>query len=441
MTSRLAQARTYPAHLPSTLPTCACPLIPPTIPRTRLNLHFPKRPSIKTRLALPSLNHAIAAIPRSMSTQTMVQVEYSVEKPLNREPELGKLVSSFITTEGYDRNHGPIPYLDVDTHRVFVDGLVRKDLELSVKDLKALPQHNVVCALQCAGNRRHTMRTKLKEVCGIDWFDGAVMNCKWTGPLLADVLKKAGVKVEGDKWKDAHVAFACYQTETQDDKFYGASIPLARAMDRESSIMLALEMNDKPLTPNHGAPVRVVTPGIAGARSVKWLDKITVQMKESESYYQQHDYKILPPEADTKEKAEEWWGKVPAIQDMPVNSVIGMPSSGSTVKRGDDGTIEVRGYALPSGADGPIVKVEVSVDGGHTWSDAELIRDYKGDHAELRWAWCLWKANVKVEKGKHDKIWSRATDRSGNTQEQTCEWNYRGVGYNAYGEVCDLNIV
>jgi sulfite oxidase len=349
--------------------------------------------------------------------------------------------NSFITTEGYDRNHGPIPHLDASTHKVSINGLVDNELELSVEDLKALPQHSVICALQCAGNRRHTMRTKLKEVSGIDWFDGAVMNCKWTGPLLVDVLKKAGVKLEEEKWKDAHVAFACYQTETQDDKFYGASIPLARAMNVESSILLALDMNDKPLPPNHGAPVRVVTPGIAGARSVKWLDKITVQACESESHYQQHDYKILPPEADTKEKAEEWWGKVGALQDMPVNSVIGVPASDSKVQRNADGTIEIKGYALPSGADGPIVKVEVSPDGGKTWSDAELIRDYEGDDAELKWAWCLWKAKVKVEKGKHDKIYSRATDKSGHTQKETCVWNFRGVGYNGYGEVSGLEIV
>jgi sulfite oxidase len=299
----------------------------------------------------------------------------------------------------------------------------------------------VICALQCAGNRRHTMRTKLKEVSGIDWFDGAVMNCKWSGPLLVDVLEKAGLKLEQEKWNDAHVAFACYQTATQDDEYYGASIPLYRAMNREGSILLALEMNDKLLPANHGAPVRVVTPGIAGARSVKWLDKITVQMTESDSYYQQHDYKILPPEADCKEKAEEWWGKIGALHDMPVNSVIGVPSSDSKVERSADGTVEVKGYALPSGADGPIVKIEVSVDDGETWEEADIIRDYPGDDAELKWAWCLWRANIKVAKRKDVKICSRATDRSGNTQEKSAVWNFRGVAYNGYGEVSGLEIV
>jgi sulfite oxidase len=322
-----------------------------------------------------------------------------------------------------------------------VNGLVDNELSLSVEDLKSLPQHSVICALQCAGNRRHTMRTKLKEVSGIDWFDGAVMNCKWTGPLLVDVLEKAGIKLEEEKRKNAHVAFSCYQTPTQEDKYYGASIPLSRALNRECSIILALEMNDKALPPNHGAPVRIVTPGIAGARSVKWLDRITVQMTESDSYYQQHDYKILPPEADCKEKAEEWWGKVEALQDMPVNSVIGVPSSDSKVECSSDGTIEVKGYALPSGADGPIVKIEVSVDDGETWSGAEIIRDYPGNDAELKWAWCLWRANVKVEKKPGVKIFSRATDRSGNTQEKSAIWNFRGVAYNGYGEVSGLEIV
>lgn len=288
------------------------------------------------------------------------------------------------------------------------------------------------------------MRTKLKEVCGIDWFDGAVMNCKWTGPLLCDVLSKAGIKVAEDKYKDAHVAFSCFQTPTQDDVFYGASIPLSRAMDPKSSILLALKMNDKPLPPNHGAPVRVVTPGIAGARSVKWLDRITVQMCESESYYQQHDYKILPPEADSKEKAEEWWGRVGALQDMPINSVIGVPKSGSTIHRDNDHTIEVKGYALPSGADGPIVRVEVSVDGGETWTDAKLVTAYEGkaaEEVELKWAWALWNARVKVDKGKDVKIFSRATDKSGSTQEKSSAWNFRGVAYNGYGEAYGLEIV
>ncbi|PSN75384.1 sulfite oxidase-like protein [Corynespora cassiicola Philippines] len=371
----------------------------------------------------------------------MVQLEYSVEKPLNREPELEKLVSSFITEDCYDRNHGPIPHLDPNTHQVSVYGLVKKELSLSIADLKSLPQHNVICALQCAGNRRHTMRTKLKEVSGIDWFDGAVMNCAWRGPLLKDVLEKSGIDLDKQKWKEAHIAFACFQTPTQDDEWYGASIPLARAMDPDASILLALEMNGRPLPPNHGAPVRVVTPGIAGARSVKWLDRITVQLKESCNFYQQRDYKILPPEADCAEKAKMYWDKVDSLLDMPINSVIGVPKANSTVRRDENGAIEVRGYALPSGSDGPITRVEVSVDDGKTWKDAELLGAREGEQAELKWAWCLWRADVRIEAGAKKRILSRATDKSGSTQKACPQWNFRGVAYNGYGEVTGLEVI
>jgi sulfite oxidase len=263
-----------------------------------------------------------------------------------------------------------------------------------------------------------------------------------TGPLLKDVLEKATITLPESQHATAHVAFTCHQTPCQDAPYYGASIPLPRALSASSSILLALEMNDVPLPPSHGFPVRVVTPGIAGARSVKWLDKITVQLEECENYYQQLDYKILPPEAEDKESADLWWGKVPAIQDMPVNSVIGVPKAGERVQRDAEGCVEVRGYALPSGADGPVTKVEVSVDGGETWVDAEIIPapEELGD-VELKWAWSLWRARVKMEPGEGRSVLSRAVDSAGNTQEKCPKWNYRGVAYNGYGEVAGLEIV
>lgn len=153
-----------------------------------------------------------------------------------------------------------------------------------------------------------------------------------------------------------------------------------------------------------------------------------------------HDYKILPPEAATKEEAEEWWDRVDSLQDMPVNSVVAIPTSDSTVQADPDGTVEVKGYALPSGSDGPITKVEVSTDDGATWQNAELLKDQETNGAELKWAWCLWRARVKLEKGTGRKIVSRATDQSGNTQEACPEWNLRGVAYNGYGEASNLTL-
>lgn len=152
---------------------------------------------------------------------------------------------SFITTGGaYNRNHSAIPVLDAATHIITVGGDVETSLKLSVAQLKDdFPQHEVICALQCAGNRRHTMRTKLKEVVGIDWLDGAVMNCIWKGPRLRDILLRAGLKEKNPAQSSSHVAFACFQAQCEDDDWYGGSIELWRAMRIDEEVILALEVS------------------------------------------------------------------------------------------------------------------------------------------------------------------------------------------------------
>ncbi|KAK3681500.1 hypothetical protein LTR37_020893 [Vermiconidia calcicola] len=351
------------------------------------------------------------------------------EAPVNREPDVADLVQSFLTREdGYERNHCMHPQqLDASTHQVEIDGAVNTSLRLSVEDLKNdFEQHTVVCALQCAGNRRHTMRTNLKEVSGIDWFDGAVMNCKWTGPRLRDVLQRAGISLGSSDQEQAHVAFACYATPCQEDMWYGASISLTRAMREDMEVILALKMNDQPLSIPRGSPVRVITPGIAGARAVKWLDKITVQMQECQNHYMQYDYKVLPEEAVDAEAAKKFWHKVPPVQEMPVNSVVAVPNNEATVQRDTDGTITVQGYALPYGDDGPITRVDVSGDGGTSWKEAELIH-HEGDS---KYSWKLWKAPIAMQAGSGQAVLSKATDSAGNTQPDEPKWNLRGVCYN-----------
>ncbi|EYE95536.1 putative sulfite oxidase [Aspergillus ruber CBS 135680] len=387
------------------------------------------------------------------------QVEYSVEKPLNREPPTKNLVDryhpssalpglatnlltrfSFYTPQdiSYDRNHGPIPHLPTgEDHLVRIDGQVRTPVTLSVKQLATeFPQYQIICALECAGNRRHTMRTLLREVEGIDWGDGAVMNCKWKGPKLRDVLRSAG-GITG-RIENLHAAFSCYQVRTQNDTWYGGSVPLERIMKDEDGgdVILALEMNDMPLMPKHGYPLRAVLPGIAGARWVKWLDKITIQDHESTNFYQKRDYKVLPEEAVDKESAEPHWDRTPPMYDTPINSVIGVPTDEETVTL-RDGKVEVKGYAVPNAADGPVTRVQVSTDRGKNWVDAEIG---KSEGQRNKWCWVLWRAEVDIEPGTGKEIWSRAFDAGGNVQKEHSQWNLRGVGYNGYGRAMNITI-
>ncbi|KAK5312875.1 hypothetical protein LTR93_011146 [Exophiala xenobiotica] len=391
----------------------------------------------------------------------------TVEKPVNREPDVNQLVQSFLTpsapkgdsdsqTAGvaYDRNHGPIQHIDLSQHRLTIrsDPIDRSDIVsrklnqvLSVDDLKTkFRQHTVRCALQCAGNRRHEMRSRVKEVSGIDWGDGAVMNAEWTGPLLRDVLVHAGlaVSLQKDAYQGLHVQMECNATRVQDDEWYGSSVPLEVVMDEEWEVVLALEMNSSPLPDRHGAPVRAVIPGIIGARSVKWLDTIVVSTRESQNHYQQHDYKVLPPEATSAEKAEELgaWNRTPAMQDNPINSVVAMPGADGDVLVRQDGKVRIAGYAIPKGQDGPVVRVQVSLDRGRTWYDATIMDD--GDENTThpankgkprgKFSWVLWEVFIPAEPGEGVSIWSKATDAGGNTMsEAQGTWNLRGVGYNA----------
>lgn len=217
-------------------------------------------------------------------------------------------------------------------------------------------------------------------------------------------------------------------------------------------------MNDKPLPVNHGFPVRMIVPGVSGCRSVKWVDEITVQSEESKSIYQRYDYKRLPPEATNKEIAKQYWDITPALQDMPINSVIAEPLNGDTIRLPPSGMIEIKGYALPQGDQGPVVKVEISIDEGQTWETAKIL---SGNDIKAKWCWALWKATVRLQKGKKRRILSRATDKGGNVQNgepvrstlhphlskssgksnDRQEWNLRGVGYDGYGESRDLDVI
>lgn len=191
-------------------------------------------------------------------------------------------------------------------------------------------------------------------------------------------------------------------------------------------------MNGQTLSPDHGYPLRVVVPGVTGARWVKWVDQITVASEESPNFYQQRDYRILPPHVETAEQARPYWPKIASIQSLPVNSIIA--SVVSDVASPED-KILVKGYAMGAGGlDGQIANVQVSADDGTTWQDARIT------YQEGKWSWTLWACSLDIAeaktilpKGQELKLLCRAQDAKGEMQQRECAWNFRGVAFNAYG--------
>ncbi|KAF2905039.1 hypothetical protein ILUMI_01140 [Ignelater luminosus] len=352
-------------------------------------------------------------------------------KPFNAELPPSLLVESFLTPNElfYVRNHLPVPEVDVSAYELEIEAEgTKKTVILTYEELKKFPKHTVTATIMCAGNRRSEM-TKVKTVKGLDWGAAAIGNATWSGARLRDVLRLAGIDEDSKEFN--HVQFEGLDMDPT-GKPYGASIPFWKAVDKRGDVILAYEMNGQPIPRDHGYPIRAIVPGIVGARNVKWLGKIVVSKEESDSHWQQNDYKGFSPSTD-------WdtvdFTKSPAIQELPVISAICKPSPGQTVTVVDN-HILVQGYAW-SGGGQKIVRVDVTIDGGNSWHVATF--DHQDETpSPQHWAWTLWSARIPIPKGsKNIEIWAKAVDSSYNTQPESFKniWNLRGVLSNAYHRV------
>jgi len=359
------------------------------------------------------------------------------ENPRNAETPADMLAAGLLTPSElfYVRNHLPVPDIDPKAWRLRVEGEGLRTLDLSLDDLKArFKKHVIAASLQCSGNRRDEMN-KVRPVKGLSWNVGAISTATWGGVLLRDVLLAAGYDdVEAASSAAAHVHFVGLDTDPLTGEVYAASIPLHKAASPAADVLLAFEMNGQPLSRDHGAPVRVVAPGITGARNVKWLGKVLMSADECQGFWQQRDYKLFSPDVDA-DGAD--WAAAPAIQDTPVTSAVCEPAPGGAVSIAG-GEVVARGYAF-SGGGRDVVRVDVSADGGTTWTSAELRK--LPQRPGRAWAWCLWEAAVPLPKGAKPgsklELVSRAVDESGAAQPDSVAgvWNFRGVLNNAWHRV------
>ena len=361
-------------------------------------------------------------------------LKVNVQKPFNAETPPQIISENFHTPNDlfFVRNHLPVPKSSELSKTLTISGVdVSKPFVIDIETLKKqFPLHEINSTVMCAGNKRAFMNES-KPVKGILWKNGAVSNAKWTGIKLADVLIKLGVQERPGH----HVIFQGCDSDIEGLP-YEASIPLEVALDPNREVLLAFAMNGKEIPLDHGYPLRVVVPGVVGARQVKWLKHIIISENESQSFWQQKDYKTFNPSMNL-ETADT--SKAIAIQEYPVTSAICVPSDGAAVILNEDKTFEIKGYAL-SGGGKKIVRVDVSVDGGKSWSEAELVVDTNAA-TNRNWAWALWKANVRPPitwvEGQEVEIICKATDNSFNTQPETDLgiWNARGLLENKWPKV------
>ncbi len=334
-------------------------------------------------------------------------------------PEQAGLEAVTPVSRFFTRNHAPIPDVDPATWRLRVQGLVREPLALSLEDLgRRFLRHRVPATLVCAGLRREELARHRPIPGELVWGLEPAGTAVWGGVALRDVLLAAGVLDAA-----AHVGLTGLDAvERHQRRFgFGGSIPIAKAMAPE--VLLADEMNGAPLTPLHGAPLRLIVPGYIGARSVKWLGEVELRAEASENYFQAEAYRVQRT-VDPADPRDVRQGL--PLGEQPLNTVVLTPAEGAVVRAGP---VTIAGWAIGGGRQ-PLERVEVSVDGGVCWTVAEL------DPAVGAWTWQRWRTVIGLGAGQVEVL-ARAWDRAGTGQPERIEevWNVKGYANNAWHRV------
>lgn len=310
------------------------------------------------------------------------------------------------------RQHLPRPTVNEANFKLVLTGRVAKEMNVTLAQLRALPQYTVPAVLECTGNGRAFFSPRVP---GVQWGRGAIGNAEWTGPRLADVLKLAGA--DGSA---AYVTTNGADNGLAKTPDFIRSLPMKKAVD--PATLLALKMNGEPLPDLHGFPLRLIVPGWDGTSWVKWVNYLSVDQTSHTGFYMNPGYRFPkhpgPPGAPVDPADLE------VIEAMPVQSYITGHTEGAKVPIGP---LTLKGIAWAG--DTRVAKVEVSTDAGLTWKTARL------SGKDLPYTWRLWAVEWRPEKPGYFTVLSRATDIEGRTQPMVPTWNPSGYLFNAIDRI------
>jgi DMSO/TMAO reductase YedYZ molybdopterin-dependent catalytic subunit len=253
------------------------------------------------------------------------------------------------------------PRVNVQLWHLEINGLVEHPRVYRFENLKAMKSVEQQTTLMCISN-------------GLD--AGLISNAVWQGVMLRDLLELTAPLSQA-----ARVRFWGVDNYTD-------TIPLEKAM--EPTTLVAYQMNGVPLPHRHGYPARIIVPGYFGEKHVKWLTRIEVTDATAKGFYE-----------------TQGWGP-----DFitPTRSRIDTPDHESWFSLSKlNASIEVKGIAY--GGDRGVSRVELSLDDGKSWRDAEIY--YAGGDL----AWSLWRAEWTPDAATDHVLVVRATDGEADVQE------------------------
>jgi sulfane dehydrogenase subunit SoxC len=294
-------------------------------------------------------------------------------------------LDGIITPNGlfYERHHGGVPTIDPEQHRLMLHGMVDKPLIFTMDDIRRFPSESRIHFLECSGN---PVYTKPYGKTASDLV-GLLSCAEWTGVSLKLVLQEAGLQ-PGAKWIVAEGADAAALTR---------SIPIEKCLD---DAMLVYSQNGERLRPQQGYPLRLLLPGFEGNMNVKWLRRLKVVAEPAYSREETSKYTDLMPDGTARE----------VTFYKEAKSILTRPSGGQKLRA--PGFHEITGIAWSG--HGKIKRVDVSVDGGKSWQEAQLqapVLTRALTRFRMPWQW----------EGTPAVIQSRAVDETGYVQPTFAE--------------------
>ncbi len=314
----------------------------------------------------------------------------------------------FATTEAPDR----------PDWKISIGGLVARPREVALADLASMEQAKRTMVLQCAGNGRSYYAAK-EKVAGGQWQNGGMGNVEWEGvPLRAFLEAQDALPSPDARWLTAE---GWDQPATREGSDFAKSYEIGdRALD---NAILALKMNGEPIPACHGGPVRLVIPGFYGNMNVKFLTALNYESEQSPSTFQSVAYRmpLWPVEPGQFEANDYTLQNSTPTYGLKIKSVIFSPLPEDAPKAGP---VEVSGVAFNDG-EAPITSVEISSDGGASWTPASV------EKPDSPWAWYPWTAKATLAAGSNT-LMVRATDALGRSQpiDGLSRWNPRGYEWN-----------
>jgi DMSO/TMAO reductase YedYZ molybdopterin-dependent catalytic subunit len=155
---------------------------------------------------------------------------------------------------------GSIPVISPAAYRLHVDGMVKRPLELSLGDLRAMRRTRLVHYFQCVTGWR-------------------VPSVHWEGVRLSEILSHAGAP-------ESATALRFFSG----DGVYTESLTISQALLPD--VLVADRMIGDDVTPDHGGPVRLYVAPMYGYKSIKWLDRIEVTDTVTPGYWENFGYPV-----------------------------------------------------------------------------------------------------------------------------------------------------